>query len=192
MSFRKYLRLARTRRYKEILSGGFESNKTGMCDLACKIICPVLSLCYYFQMWNSHSSKILQVKLGQEKTMVSAIKGTPMGAARRRAAGASGQHCACCGDMGTWGHIPASALPPRQDLHVGWGTSLPALLSEQMHCFSQKRAQLLASVLGDVMLTDGPVPSPPRMHVPWGRGCATSTCLHCSVRVCVTLRTGIL
>lgn len=106
MSFRKYLRLARTRRYKEILSGGFESNKTGMCDLACKIICPVLSFCYYFQMWNSHSSKILQVKLGQEKTMASAIKGTPMGAARRRASGASGQHCMLRGHGDTFLPVP--------------------------------------------------------------------------------------
>lgn len=71
MSSRKYLHLASTRRFKEILSGGFESNKMGMCDLACTIICPVLSFCYYFQMWNSHSSTILQVKLGQEKTLVS-------------------------------------------------------------------------------------------------------------------------
>lgn len=65
----------------------------GMCDLACTIICPVLSFCYYFQMWNSHSSKILQVKLGQEQTMGSAIRGAPAG---RRAVG-MGVRCHTCG-----------------------------------------------------------------------------------------------
>lgn len=168
MSFRKYLRLASTRRFKEILSGGFESNKTGMCDLACMIICPVLSFCYYFQMWNSHSSKILQVKLGQEKTMVSAIKGTPMGAARRRAAGASVQHHACCRDMGT--HPCQCPTTLGQDLHTGWGTSLPALLSEQMHCLSQKRAWRLAPVLGDAMLSRWSGPLPFQDARPLGRG----------------------
>lgn len=145
MSSRKYLHLASTRRFKEILSGGFESNKTGMCDLACTIICPVLSFCYYFQMWNSHSSVILQVKLGQEKNNgLPQLQGATIRAATRLARQASIQNGMC-----SWGAVEMSPCGWRG---ASWSGGIPAGLGDvRSQPFSvsrwialAKRAQCLA------------------------------------------------
>lgn len=169
MSSRKYLHLASTRRFKEILSGGFESNKTGMCDLACTIICPVLSFCYYFQMWNSHSSTILQVKLGQEKNnALPQLQGAPIRAVMRLATQASIQNSTCSRWVVEMSPpAPRSPVPAwakrwwleRWDPHGTGGRLRSALLYEQMGCLGQKSAAFGCNVLGCSGLQT--VPSPP-------------------------------
>lgn len=73
-------------------------------------------------MWNSHSSKILQVKLGQKQTMGSAIRGAPAG---RRVVGTD-EWCHACGEG-----LETCPWDPDE----GWGMLFLALLSEQIHRF---------------------------------------------------------